>query len=165
MKKIYSAFALLGIAAFMLSCTGSKQVRTDRTAVSGKWLLQKVEIKGIPLASQTKAELLNEADLSCFEGSTWSFNSINSLGSYSINKNAGECASLVRHIRWTVNEANGTIKTIQFKKVDDRYKDLEEGKAGYRFNILQLDANGMQWESQVNFEGRQASFIYHFVKQ
>lgn len=31
--------------------------------------------------------------------------------------------------------------------------------------VLTSDAAGMQWESQVNFEGRQASFIYHFVKQ
>ncbi|HSN61441.1 MAG TPA: hypothetical protein VLR49_10930, partial [Ferruginibacter sp.] len=60
--------------------------------------------------------------------------------------------------------AEGQPKLFQFKKLDNKYKEVEEGNAGYRFTILQLDNTKMQLRSDVTFEGKPASFIYNFVK-
>ncbi|MFT3982209.1 MAG: lipocalin family protein [Ferruginibacter sp.] len=164
MKKLFYIFAIFSVVVTAVSCSGSKEARTNRSKVNGKWQLQTVVSEGIVLASQTKAELLNEADLKCFVGSSWSFNSLNSLGTYSINQNGGECAAVTRNIRWSIYEANGQPNILQFKKVDNKYKDIEEGNVGYRFTILQLDNTSMKLRSDVTFEGKPASFIYNFVK-
>ncbi|RYY49255.1 MAG: hypothetical protein EOO06_07830 [Chitinophagaceae bacterium] len=164
MKKIKFFAAVLLAAAFLASCATSKEARTYRRQIDGKWQLQTVITEGITLASQTKALLLNEADLKCFVGSSWSFNDNNSLGSYSISQNAGECVAVKRDFRWSIYEAEGQPKLFQFKKVDAKYKPIEEGNAGYRFTIMQLDKTTMKLKSDVTFEGKQASFIYNFVR-
>lgn len=164
MKRLYYIFAAWVVLFAAVSCSGSRQARTTRTNVNGKWQLQTIVSEGITLASQTKAELLNEADLHCFVGSSWSFNSRNSLGAYSINQNGGECVSVTRNIRWSIYEGNGEPNILQFKKVDAKYKDIEEGHVGYRFTILQLDNTTMKLRSDVTFEGKPASFIYNFVR-
>lgn len=164
MKKINLVLGLLAAILFFVSCATSKEARTYRKQIDGKWQLQTVVTEGIVLASQTKAELLNEADLKCFVGSSWSFNDNNSLGSYTINQNGGECVSVKRNFRWSIYEAAGQPKLFQFKKVDDKYKPIEEGNAGYRFTIVQLDKATMKLKSDVTFEGKQASFIYNFVR-
>ena len=164
MKKINLVLGLLAVALFYISCATSKEARTYRKQIDGKWQLQTVVTEGIVLASQTKAELLNEADLKCFVGSSWSFNDNNSLGSYTINQNGGECVAVKRNFRWSIYEAPGQPKLFQFKKVDDKYKPIEEGNAGYRFTIVQLDNTTMKLKSDVTFEGKQASFIYNFVR-
>lgn len=164
MKKINLILGLLAVALFYISCATSKEARTYRKQIDGKWQLQTVVTEGIVLASQTKAELLNEADLKCFVGSSWSFNDNNSLGSYTINQNGGECVAVKRNFRWSIYEAPGQPKLFQFKKVDDKYKAIEEGNAGYRFTIVQLDNTTMKLKSDVTFEGKQASFIYNFVR-
>ena len=53
---------------------------------------------------------------------------------------------------------------LQYKRVDGKYKDIDEGKGGFRFNILQITDNTMQVKSDITFEGKPASFIYNFVR-
>jgi hypothetical protein len=162
MKIKKSFLAWLLAVAFFASCSSSKEARTYKNDINGKWQLQTVATEGI--AGNVKAQLLNEAALNCFVGSNWEFNQNNSLGSYSIQQNAGECVAVKRNIRWSIFESPGEPKLFQFKKVDAKYKDIEEGNAGYRFTIVQLDKTSMQLRSDVNFEGKPASFIYNFIK-
>ena len=53
---------------------------------------------------------------------------------------------------------------FQFKKLDAKYKEVDEGSAGYRFTIVSLTNTNMQLRNDVAFEGKQASFIYNFTK-
>jgi hypothetical protein len=147
---------------FLVSCSTSKEARTFRSSINGKWQLQTVTTEGI--TGKVKAQILNEADLNCFIGSNWSFNQNNSLGSYTISQNAGECVAVTRNIRWSIYEAKDEPKLFQFKKLDDKLKPIEEGNAGYRFTILKLDNNAMQLRNDINFEGKPASLIYNFVR-
>lgn len=165
MKKINLLFGLLVITLFFAACSTSKETRNYKATINGKWQLQTVVTEGIPLASQTKSQLLNEADLSCFVGSSWTFNNKTNLGTYTINQNGGECVAVKRYVRWSFYESAGQPSLFQFKKVDDKYyKDIEEGNVGYRFTVLQLDNNTLKLKNDVTFEGRQASFIYNFVR-
>jgi hypothetical protein len=162
MKRIGSLFIIFLTVIFLTSCSTSKEARNFKSTIDGKWQLQTLVTEGID--GKIKAKILNEADINCFIGSSWTFNRNNSLGSYSFNQNAGECVSVKRNIRWSIYEAAGQPKLFQFKKLDDKLNEVDEGNAGYRFTIVQLDNVTMQLRSDIMFEGKQASFIYNFVK-
>ncbi len=162
MKKLsvlVAAFAVLLIAS---SCSGSKEVRSSRKTIDGSWQLQTITTEGI--TGKIKAQVLDEADFNCFVGSSWKFNKNNSLGSYSIAANGTECAALTRNIRWSVVEENGVAKIFQYKRVDNKYKDMDEGKAGFRFTIVSLDDKTMQLRNDITFENKPAAFIYNFTR-
>lgn len=147
---------------FLVSCSTSKEARKYESTIDGNWQLQTVTTEGI--TGKVKAKLLNEADLTCFVGSTWKFNRNNNLGSYDINKNGGECVSVKRDIRWSIFEAKGQPPLFQFKKLDSKLKEIDEGNAGYRFSIIEITNNMMKLRSDVNFEGKEVSFIYNFLR-
>jgi hypothetical protein len=144
------------------SCSMSKEAKTYRNQMNGNWQLQTVVSEGI--TGNVKVQLLNEATLPCFVGSQWNFDNKTSLGYYSIAQNSGECVAVKRNIRWSIYEAKDEPKLFQFKKVDSKYKPIEEGQVGYRFTILDLQKNSMKLRSDVQFEGKTASFIYNFVR-
>ncbi len=162
MKKFCLALGIISAVLIFASCSTSKEARTYKNNIDGKWQLQTLVSEGI--AGNTKATILNEADISCFIGSSWNFNRNNSLGTYSINQNAGQCAAVTRNFRWSIYEAKGQPALFQFKKLDAKYKEVDEGSAGYRFTIVDLTKTTMQLRNDVTFEGKQASFIYNFTK-
>jgi hypothetical protein len=157
-------FLLLGSTLILLiACNGSKQARTDKKTVAGNWILQTVTTEGI--TGKIKAQILEEAPYACFEGSIWNFNKSTSLGSYEITKNAGECVGKKQNIRWSIYEEKDVPIRLQYKRVDAKYyKDIDEGKAGFRFTIVSLDKTNMQLKSEISFEGKPAYFIYNFTK-
>lgn len=160
MKRHLINFSLL-LALFALgSCATSKEARTYKKSINGNWLLQTVTTEGIK--GKVKIELFNEADFNCFVGSTWSFNNTNSLGTYSIS-NTNECVGIKRNIRWTIYEAKGEPKLLQFKRLDDKLKAMDDGN-GFRFTIVEIDKNTMKLRSDVPFENGTAGIIYNFVK-
>jgi hypothetical protein len=144
------------------SCATSKKARTYRTDINGNWQLQTINTEGI--SGKIKTQILNEADLNCFIGSSWRFNQNNSLGSYAINVNGGECVVVKRDLRWSVYEAPNEPQLFQFKKLDSKLKEIEEGTAGYRFTILELNSQNMRLRNDITFEGKPASIIYNFIK-
>ncbi len=162
MKKASLLFDLLLIIILIASCSTSKEARKYRSTINGNWQLQTVVTEGI--TGKIKASVFNEADFNCFIGSTWNFNSTNSLGSYTISKNANECAAIKRNIRWSIYEAKDEPKLFQFKRLDDKLKEIDENSGGFRFTIIQADNNTMQLKSSITFEGKPAAFIYNFVK-
>ena len=162
MKKLSLLLSIIAFVIFMASCTSTKEARNYKNSVNGTWQLRTITTEGI--TGKIKAQILNEADFNCFVGSTWNFNQYNNLGYYSISKNGAECAALKRNIRWSIYETEGQPKMLQYKRVDEKYKDMDAGDAGFRLTILSLEKNSMQLKSEINFEGKPASFIYNFVK-
>ena len=162
MKKLNLMITALFMLFIISSCSSSKEARTYKKTVNGNWQLQTITTEGI--TGKIKAQVLDEADFNCFVGSMWNFNDNNNLGYYNIAKNGGECVAIKRNIRWSIYEEGTTPKQLQYKRVDAKYKDMDEGKAGFRFTILRLDATNMELKSDITFEGRPASFIYNFVK-
>ena len=154
--------SILCAAILFASCSTSKEARKDRNIINGKWQLQTVTSEGI--SGTTKTTLFNDAELSCFIGSMWTFNQNNSLGSYTFNGAGTQCESVKRDIRWSVYQADGESPLFQFKRLDSKLKNIDEEGGGYRFTILQLDNTTMKLKSEVTFEGKPAAFIYNFVK-
>ncbi len=163
MKKLSLICCSIILIVLVHACSNSKEARIDKRTVDGTWLLQNVTTEGIN--GKIKAQILDEANYNCFEGSTWKFNQNNSLGSYEITKNGGECVAKKQNIRWSIFEEKGVPIRLQYKRVDAKYyKDLDEGKAGFRFTIVSLDKTTMQLKSEIIFEGKPAYFIYNFTK-
>jgi CRISPR/Cas system-associated endoribonuclease Cas2 len=161
MKKLCLLAGIVLSVLLLVSCATSKEARTYKKSINGNWQLQTVVSEGI--AGKIKAEVFNEADFNCFVGSSWSFNQVNSLGSYTINQNGNECVAIKREFRWSIFEAEGQPKLFQFKRLDEKLKEIDEG-GGFRFTIVQLDNNTMQLKSDISFEGKPAAFIYNFVR-
>ncbi|MFC4262814.1 lipocalin family protein [Ferruginibacter yonginensis] len=162
MKKLFFLASVVTMSLVLFSCSSSKEARTYKKTVDGSWQLQTITTEGI--TGKVKAQILEEADFNCFVGSQWKFNQYNSLGSYEISKNGGECVAVKRNIRWSIYEESGMPKMLQYKRVDDKYKDIDAEKAGFRFTIISLDNNTMQLKSNITFEGKPAAFIYNFVR-
>lgn len=155
-------FLFCAVAIMFAACSTSKEARSDRNVINGKWQLQTVTSEGIKGPIQTT--LFDEAELSCFIGSTWSFNQNNSLGTYTFNGTGTQCTSIKRDIRWSIYEAKGEEPLFQFKRLDSKLKNIDIDGGGYRFSILQLDNTTMKLRSDVTFEGKPVAFIYNFVK-
>lgn len=162
MKKYGNLLFLFAGLLLFISCSTSKEARKYEHTIDGNWQLQTVSTEGI--TGKVNAKLLNEADLTCFVGSTWKFNRNNNLGSYDINKNGGECVAVKRDLRWSIYEAKGEPPLFQFKKLDSNLKEINEGNAGYRFSIIEITDNMMKFRSDVSFEGKEVSFIYNFLR-
>ena len=163
MKKLSLVCIAIVLIVTINACSSSKEARKDKRTVDGTWQLQSVTTEGI--TGKIKAQILEEADYNCFEGSIWKFNQNTSLGSYEITKNAGDCVAKKQNIRWSIFEEKGVPIRLQYKRVDAKYyKDIDEGKAGFRFTIVSLDKTNMQLKSEITFEGKPAYFIYNFTK-
>jgi Lipocalin-like domain len=163
MKLFSNLLCSIFIVCILSACDSSKEARTDKRTINGTWTLQNITVEGI--SGKIKSQLLDEADYTCFEGSTWKFSQSTSLGSYEINKNGGVCVSKKQNIRWSIFEEKGVPIRLQYKRVDAKYyKDIDEGKAGFRFTILSVDKTSMQLKSEISFEGKPAYFIYNFSK-
>ena len=162
MKRANLFFCSLIAIMLFVSCSTSKEARSYKKEINGHWQLQTVVTEGI--TGKIKAQVFNEADFNCFVGSNWSFNQNNSLGSYTIAKNAGECAAIKRDIRWSIYEEANKPKLLQFKRLDAKLNEIDAASGGFRFTIVKIDNSTMQLRSDITFEGRPASFTYNFVK-
>ncbi len=165
MKRITSYCSvglLIAMVAFLSACSVSKEGRTMKKTINGDWTLQTANVEGI--TSKLKAKIFNEADLDCFIGSSWSFNSNNSLGSYTFTGSATGCTSLKRDIRWSVYEPKDAEKEFQFKRLDEKLKSIDDNN-GFRLSVASLTDNTMQLKSPITFEGKAGYIVYNFVKK
>ena len=158
MRRIFF-FALISCA--IASCSMSKEARSYRRDIAGKWQLQTIVSEGIK--GSAKTVLFDEADFNCFIGSNWSFTDHNSLGSYTISATAG-CNPLKRDFRWSIYEAKDEPKLLQFKRLDTKLKEIDANNSGFRFTIVELSGTSMKLKSDITFEGKPAAFVYNFIR-
>jgi len=154
------AWPVLLIVFLLTACSASKEGRTMKHTINGQWVLQTINVQGI--TTKFKATVFNEADYNCFIGSTWTFISNNSMGTYRLAPTAG-CTAINRNIRWSVYEPKGEEKKFQFKRLDDNKNPMDDNN-GYRLSVASLTDTNMQLKSDIIFEGKPAAIVYNFVK-
>ncbi len=151
---------VLGIC-FLVSCTTTKSVRSQRNLFSGTWSLDNIAYENNTGSFQ--AVLFNDAKDICFEGSEWFFRDNNSTGRYTI-KDGSLCNGGIRRIRWSVIEPQQNYSSqLQFKFIDDKYKDIDG--VGYRLNIATLTETQMVLKSNANVDGETVTIVYEFSKK
>ncbi len=156
-KSFFVLFLAVGLVS---SCSVSKSAMKDRKTINGYWILNSVSYTGAP--GNFKSQLFNHASDDCFEGSSWFFRNNNSTGSY-VLANRAECGQEEQFIRWSIYEREGMNAQLQFKFIDDRYKDISGGK-GYRLDIVSLSKSYMRLESKVMVDGTPVTVVYEFIK-
>ncbi|MCM4166388.1 hypothetical protein KCTC52924_03321 [Arenibacter antarcticus] len=155
-----SFFLLLMAVGMLSSCSVSKSAKQDRNTIDGYWMLNSVSYTGSE--GKFKSELFNDATAACFEGSNWFFRKNNSTGSY-VLANSSDCSQQERFIRWSVVNREGMTDQLQFKFIDDKYKDISGG-VGYRLDISSLTETQMRLQSKVTVDGSPVTVVYEFIK-
>ncbi len=156
-----SLLLFLFSAVILVSCSTSKEARSYKKTIDGDWQLQTIVTEG--LEGKVSIQLFNEEAFNCFIGSSWHFNKNNSLGYYNITTNGGECVPVKRDIRWTIYEASGEPKLLQFKRLDQKLNSMDDGN-GFRFTIVEVNEQKMQLKSSISFENKPAYLVYNFVR-
>lgn len=162
MKNIQKMLMGFVLAITVYSCSVSKEASSMKQKINGNWMLETITTEGIN--GKVTATIFNETLFNCFVGSSWNFESNNSSGNYHINASGTECSAITRQIRWSVYEPKGAEKQFQFKRLDDKKNDLDNGD-GFRLEIALLTATSMQLKSHITFEGKPAAYTYNFVKK
>ena len=160
MKNFKNIIACI-IVLCLASCKISSEARAYKKNIDGNWVLQSITTEGI--IGKVNLQLLNEEDQICFIGTRWNFNKSNSLGNYIIDKTDKGCSPIKRNFRWSIYEPKGEPKEFQFKRVNDKYKAIDNGD-GFRFTMSQLDKSSMQLKSNITFENKTAWVVYNFVR-
>jgi hypothetical protein len=153
-------FLVVFSAGLITSCSVSKSARQDRNVLSGNWILNNVSYQGGQ--GKFQSVLFNDSDATCFEGSTWYFRNNNSTGSYTLG-GGSNCDAAERFIRWSIVERPGMSSQLQFKFIDEKYKDISGG-LGYRLDIQQLTDQQLRLTSKVSVEGQPMTVVYEFTK-
>jgi hypothetical protein len=135
-------------------------MREDRKMVDGTWTLDNVGYEGSE--GDFKAQLFDDADAVCFEGSTWFFRNNNSTGSYTI-PSGSLCSGGERNIRWSIIENQGGGEQLQFKFIDEKKNDIY-GRTGYRLDLVSLSPSEMTLSSDVTVDGSPVSVIFEFSR-
>ena len=159
-KKMFGYPVLLSVLLLSAACSASKEGRTMKHTIDGAWTLQTIDVQGIN--GKISTTVFNEANLNCFTGSTWTFISNNSMGTYTLSPAAG-CVATTRNIRWSIYEPKGEVKRFQFKRLDDKKNPMDDND-GFRLSVASLTDRSMQLKSAITFEGRPATIVYNFIK-
>lgn len=162
MKILNYGFGFLMMVGLLSACATSKQGRSMKNSIDGSWTLQTVNTEGIN--AKFTAKVFNEANLSCFVGSSWDFNAGNSLGTYALVGGATGCATMQRNIRWSIFEPKDAPKEFQFKRLDDKRNPMDDNN-GFRLSVTMLEGSTMQLKSAITFEGKPGNIVYNFVKK
>lgn len=159
MKKVLILSAVISL--FLSSCGVSKLAREQKNLLNGTWTLDNVRFENQP--GTFKSVLFNDAQDICFEGSTWFFRKNNNTGSYAIAPSS-LCQSGDRFIRWSVVESDLGTNQLQFKMIDEKYKDISGG-LGYRLTIKNITNSNMELASEVTANGAPVLVVYEFSKK
>ncbi|WP_420322626.1 lipocalin family protein [Flagellimonas sp.] len=159
-KKTLIFTALIGV--LLMSCSVSKNARSQRNLFSGSWTLNDVSYENN--TGNFKSVIFNDAEDICFEGSDWFFRDNNSTGRYTISQSS-LCQGGDRFFRWSVVEPSQNYSSqLQFKFIDDKRKDISGG-VGYRLNIVSINEQAMTLKSNVSVDGELVTIVYQFTKK
>ncbi len=143
--------------ATLQSCESAKvaqQQRNDFLKMKGTWTLTSVDY-----AKNLKIQPFDEnADISCFIGSTWNLIPNNFTGTYTLN-GGSSCPSTVQPIKFEVLGGN----LFRFKKIPNGTK-AKLVTAGYEMNIKSMDENMMSLSQNVMVDGTSEEIVYNFSK-
>ncbi|WP_037321624.1 lipocalin family protein [Salegentibacter sp. Hel_I_6] len=158
MKKI---MILSFVAVLLAACGPSKTAKEARKTFDGEWTLTSVTYPNS--SGEFDVTLLNDANASCFESSTWDFVSNNNRGSYNVQ--GTNCSGGARNFIWSIDEENTPDGIYDFllKPTDEDYKSTT-GNQGFRMNLKSLSDSQMVWEQSVMLEGSPFVIRMNFSK-
>ncbi len=160
--KITSYLSLLTAMILFTSCSLSKSNKIYRNNIDGSWVVSEMNYEDNE--GYFKSVLFDDVKLPCFKNSEWFFRKNNSTGSYTIVRPDDYCSAGERRIRWSVAEVDEVPTYLQFKFIDEKNKDLNDGK-GYQLKISTLSESSMVLRSDVTVDGESLTIVYNFTRK
>jgi len=161
-RGIYSTVAFIILIIFFTACSVSKEAQTQKQAINGDWTLVSINVEGLTGLFNTK--VFNEANSSCFVTSSWHFFANTSSGTYNLPGGTNGCVATARNIKWSIYEPKNEDKKLQFKRLDDKGRALDDN-SGFRLTIVSLTAMNMQLSSDITVENKSGKVVYNFIKK
>lgn len=158
-RNLLFAFVAVAATLFLASCKTSSTHYLNKINLDGNYILQNVQLVGLPTDAKYKTTLLNDVSSECFIGSDWILPH-NGNGSYTISK--GDCFNGKRNIKWSTR-TTGSQSVMQLKVLDGR--KAKEVTEGYIMNITNVSNDGFTLESPVSVSGNSGTIVYTFVKR
>ncbi|MDN3491744.1 lipocalin family protein [Winogradskyella bathintestinalis] len=156
MKKI----AIILITFCFLACGASKTVRDSRKTIKGNWTLTSIKSSAI---GDIKITLLNDADKSCFENSSWQFIPNNNTGVYTLS--GMNCFNEQRYFAFTIDEVvDEATGLYNFLLKPTNEKGRSDTNAGFRLELTSMTETAMQWQQVVTLDGKPVTINMNFTK-
>ncbi len=154
--------ALIMLTAGACSTMKNTTQTASKKDIKGTWMLDSITYVGLAANEKINVNLFDDANASCFNGSTWVLAN-NGFGSFSISQTETGCIAGQRNIIWSYNDNNGATN-FQFKKLveGDKAKNVAEG---YKMNIISVTNEAMQLQSQVTVAGGSLTLNYNFTRR
>jgi hypothetical protein len=161
-KTIYFlTFALLVFLLSSFKTLDKNPTKSKKKLLKGTWEVTNIRFVGDK--GLYKANLFEIADSPCFNGSQWIFIPNNGSGKFTINSSA-HCETSTHRIHWSYSESEDGNAVMQFKFVNEKNKPLDSANRGYRVNIENLDAAGMEMRIATTYEGNPFDVVMTFSK-
>ncbi|NOQ91169.1 MAG: hypothetical protein GQ552_00470 [Flavobacteriaceae bacterium] len=161
-KTIY--FLTFTLLVFLLSSSKTIDVnlaKSKKKLLKGTWEVTNIRFVGDK--GLYKANLFDEADSPCFNGSQWILVPNNGSGKFTLNSSA-HCEASINRIHWSYAEADDGTAVMQFKFVNEKNKPLDPENRGYRVNIENLDAASFEMRIPTTYKGNPFDVVMTFSK-
>ena len=135
--KIY-IYGLLVLFSF--ACTSTKIVHNpSKNDITGSWKL--TNLSQSALLNSKEFSLFDVTDITCLEGSVWSFNSDKTSGT--VNLSGSTCLQSSRSIHWLIYEPGDGTMNFQFKYISTDEEAEKTINKGYQTKIDKIDGSIM----------------------
>ncbi len=135
--KIY-IYGLLVVFSF--ACTSTKIVHNpSKNDITGSWKL--TNLSQTTVLNSKEFSLFDVTDISCLEGSVWSFNSDKTSGTVKLS--GSTCLQSLRNIHWLIYEPGDGTMNFQFKYISTGEVSEKTISKGYQTKIDKIDGSTM----------------------
>jgi len=154
-------YAIVIFLSFLLtSCGSAYQANQVEKQFKGEWVLEEVSF---PDASGFfDVELLNVADVNCFENSIWEFIPNNSTGQFVLDGNA--CSKTENRFTWYIDPLTAKDAYPEMLIKITTGQKAKEVTTGKRLRIKSLLDNQMIWEQSARFDDKEIKIEMKFSK-
>ena len=154
-------YTLVIVIAFLVTSCGPAYIANKKEKnLKGKWVLESISYPNS--SGLFNVEILDVAEVSCFENSIWNFIPNNSSGKFTLDGN--DCLKTQQEFTWYIDSQTArSINPEMLLKVTTgrKPKNVERGT---RIKIKSLLANSMVWEQTAMFKGKQIQIEMKFSK-
>ena len=156
MKK---SILFLFVISLVVACGTTKNSKTTSNKPDGTWILSSINYDN---SDRLSIKLFNDANNTCFIGSTWKFSSNGTKGTYLINN--PECNPGKRYFDFTVDPTKQDKGLYDFLIKPTDANGNSVANAAFRTKMIYISPSKMQWQQTTSLDGRPFVFKIDFTK-
>jgi hypothetical protein len=154
-------YTIVIFLSFLLTSCGSAYVANQvEKQFKGEWVLEEVSFPDS--SGFFDVELLDVAEVNCFQNSIWEFIPNNSTGEFVLDGNA--CSKTENRFTWYIDPLTAKDAYPEVLMKVTTGQKAKEVTTGTRLRIKSLLDNQMIWEQNAKFDGKEIKIEMKFSK-